>query len=283
MAATSNAASSSSPSSRSSRFASGVAAAAAFALFTPALAEAAFSAIVGPPRFELHGNPGAVVRDAFDIANDSLENADFAVRSADWELAPDGSVVFRDADLASASCRPWVRLERRDIRLAPKANRKFRFEVQVPADAPAGECRFALLIEGKEPSVAEGGLIKLPMQGRIAVIVYVAVGDAKPKLEFRSMQVSSFNGQPFPSITLANTGNAHGRPEGILEARDADGKSLEFSVSPSPLLPGTTRTLPIWPNDGPDGKPPKFNYPLRLKGTVEWDGGQYKVDTVVRP
>lgn len=252
-------------------------------MLVPGFARAAFSAIVGPPRFELRGQPGATVRDAFDIANDSLENAEFTVRSADWELAPDGSVVFRDADLAAGSCRPWVRLERRDLRLGPKANRKFRFEIQLPADAPAGECRFAMLIEGKEPSVAEGSLIKLPMQGRIAVIVYVAVGDAKPKLEFRSMQVAPFNGQAYPSITFANIGNAHGRPEGILEARDADGKSLEFSVSPSPLLPGTTRTLPIWPNDGPDGKPPKFAYPLRLQGAVEWEGGKHNVDTVVRP
>jgi hypothetical protein len=248
----------------------------------PAGALAAFSAVVGPPRFELRARPGAVIREALDIANDNLDYADFAIRSADWELAADGSVIFREADLAANSCRPWVKLERRDIRLGPQGRRKYRFEVQVPAEAPPGECRFALLIEGKEPSAAEAGLIKLPMQGRIAVIVYVTVGDAKPNLEFRSLQLSNFNGKSVPSITFANTGNAHGRPEGILEARDANGKSLEFSVSPSPLLPGTTRTLPIWPNDGADGKPVTFTYPLRLKGTVEWEGGQHKVDAVLR-
>jgi fimbrial chaperone protein len=252
-------------------------------LFVPAGALAAFSAIVGPPRFELRAQPGATVREAIDIASDSIDYANFVIRSSDWELAPDGSVLYREGELAAESCRPWVRLERRDIRMAPQAKRKFRFEVQVPPDTKPGECRFALLIEGREPSVAEGALIKLPMQGRIAVIVYVTIGDAKPNLEFRSLQVSDFNGQKYPSITLANTGNAHGRPEGILEARDADGKSLEFSVSPSPLLAGTTRTLPIWPNDGPDGKPTTVSYPLRLKGTVEWDGGQHKVDSVVRP
>jgi hypothetical protein len=269
---------------RSSRFRNGLALAlaVALALALPEGALAAFSAVVGPPRFELRARPGSVLREALDIANDNLDYADFAIRSADWELAGDGSVIFREADLAAGSCRPWVKLERRDIRLGPQGKRKYRFEVQVPPEAPPGECRFALLIEGKEPSAAEAGLIKLPMQGRIAVIVYVAVGDAKPKLEFRSLQLSSFNGKTVPSITLANTGNAHGRPDGILEARDANGKSLEFSISPSPLLPGTTRTLPIWPNDGPDGKPVAFDYPLRLKGTVEWEGGQHKIDTVLR-
>jgi fimbrial chaperone protein len=243
---------------------------------------AAFSAIVGPPRFELRANPGAVVREALDIGSDAVEYADFSVRSADWVLGADGNVAFVEGDPAASSCRPWVRLERRDVRLAPRARRKFRFEVHVPPDARAGECRFALLIEGKEPSLSEG-TIRLPMQGRIAVIVYVAVADARPKLEYRSLQVANVNGKAYPSITFANSGNAHGRPEGTLEARDANGKSLEFSVSPSPVLPGTTRSLPIWPNDGADGRTPTFAYPLRLKGTVEWDGGKYAVDAVVRP
>jgi hypothetical protein len=251
-------------------------------LAAPLLAAASFSAIVGPPRFELRAKPGTVVREAIDIGSDAIETAEFAVRSADWELGADGNVAFREGDPAASSCRPWVRLERRDVRLAPHARRKFRFEVHVPADAPAGECRFALLIEGKEPSLAQG-TIRLPMQGRIAVIVYVAIGDARPRLEFRSLQVARINGQNFPSITFANSGNAHGRPEGTLEARDANGKSLEFSVSPAPVLPGTTRSMPIWPNDGADGRTPTFAYPLRLKGTVEWDGGKHAVDAVVKP
>lgn len=249
----------------------------------PGAAPASFSAIVGPPRFELKAAPGSVVREALEIASDALEHSDYAIRSADWDLAPDGSVLFGEDALAPGSCRPWLRLERREIRLAPRARRKFRFEVHVPADAAAGECRFALLVEGKQVTTAEGATIQLPMQGRIAVIVYVSVGEAKARLEVRSLQVAPFNGRPVPAITIANTGTAHGRPEGTLEARDADGKSLEFSVSPSPILPGTTRTLPIWPNDGPDGKTPAFRYPLRLKGTVEWDGGRHAIETVLRP
>lgn len=252
-------------------------------LLAPAAAPASFSAIVGPPRFELKAAPGGVLREALEIASDSLEFSDYALRTADWDLAADGSVVFGADALAPGSCRPWVRLERRDLRLAPRSRRKFRFEVHVPADAPRGECRFALLVEGKQVTTSEGATIQLPMQGRIAVIVYVSVGGARPSLEVRSLQVVTANGRPVPAITVANTGSAHGRPEGTLEARDADGKSLEFSVSPAPVLPGTTRTLPVWPNDGPDGKTPEFRYPLRLKGTVEWDGGRHAVDTVLRP
>jgi hypothetical protein len=253
------------------------------AIVLPGTGHASFSAVVGPPRFELRASPGAIVRESIDIATDSLETSDFAIRSADWEMAADGSVVFGEGDPAQGSCRPWLRLERREVRLAPRFQRKFRFEVHVPADAPTGECRFAILIEGKEPTASGPENIRFPLQGRIAVIVYVAVGDARPKLEFRSLQVATFNGREVPSITLANEGNAHGRPEGAIEARDANGRSLEFSVSSSPVLPGKVRTLPIWPNAGADGRTPDFAFPLRLRGVVEWQGGSYTVDTVVRP
>jgi hypothetical protein len=250
-------------------------------LALPLPAAASFAAVVGPPRFELKATPGETLRQAIDIGNDALEFADYAVRTADWELAADGAVIYRD-DLAPGSCRPWVRLERRELRMAPRQHRKFRFEVQVPPDAPQGECRFAIMIEGKEPSLPEG-TIRVPMQGRIAVIAYVAVGDAKPRLEVRSLQLATVNGRPAPTVTLTNSGNAHGRPEGTLEARDAAGRAIEFSVSNAPVLAGTTRTLPLWPNPGPDGKTPAIEYPLRLRGTIEWPGGQHKVETVLRP
>ncbi|HXN16275.1 MAG TPA: hypothetical protein VN878_07845, partial [Usitatibacter sp.] len=110
------------------------------ALLVPANSLGAFSAVVGPPRFELHASPGSVARESLDISSDALDFADFVVRTADWELSPDGNVVFSEADLAVGSCRPWVRLERRDLRLAPRGRRKFRFEVHVPAEANAGEC-----------------------------------------------------------------------------------------------------------------------------------------------
>lgn len=217
------------------------------------------------------------------MATDAVSPADFEIRTADWDLTADGSAVFREGELATGSCRPWVRLERREVRVVPRQRRIFRFEIHVPADAPVGECRFALMIEGKDPSTLGSGNIRVPLQGRIAVIVYLAVGGAKAVLEVKSMQASTINGRLAPTITVQNTGSAHGRPEGTLEARDASGKALEFSIASSPVLPGSTRTIPLWPNEGADRKMPEFSFPLRLKGKVEWEGGDYAVDTVIRP
>jgi hypothetical protein len=254
-----------------------------FAVCTQALAQG-FSALISPPRFELKGKPGQVIAEAFDISNPENYLARFDIATADWTLSESGAVAFDDR-LAAGSCRPWTRIERRDIALAARAGRKFRFEVHIPADAKDGECRFALLIGAspEQDSLAAAGALKFPVQGRVGLIVYVAVGEAKPKLEFRGLKVAKVNNTPTPVAVFHNAGNAHGRPEGALAAVDQTGKQLEFTVSPSPILPGQTREIPIWPAD-PDNtnKPVQFTYPLRLKGTIEWEGGQQAVDTIVK-
>jgi len=71
----------------------------------------------------------------------------YTLRTADWALTADGSVTFTD-ELTPDSCRPWVAIERREVVVPAGGRIRFRFEVEPPADAAAGECRFALLIRG---------------------------------------------------------------------------------------------------------------------------------------
>lgn len=243
-----------------------------------------FSALIAPPRFELKGKPGQVLTEALDISNPENYLAKFNVSTADWSLTEAGAVTFNE-ELAPGSCRPWTRIERRDLALNPRAGRKFRFEVHIPPDAPVGECRFVILIGAapEQDSVAAAGALKFPVQGRVGLIVYVAVGDAKSKMEFRGIKVAKVNNVATPVAVFHNGGNAHGRPEGSLSAVDKSGKQLEFNVSPSPVLPGQTREIPIWPADPENtNKPVQFTYPLRLKGVIEWDGGRQPVDAVVQ-
>ena len=241
-----------------------------------------FAALVSPPRFELKAKPGELLNELVDIGNDDTALGDYQIRSADWDLSPEGGTVIHPEELRPGSCRPWVRIERRTLKLAPQATKKYRFEIQVPADAPTGECRFALLIESApdKDTLATAGNIKFPIQGRIAVIVYVVVGDASPKLEFRGISLAQVNGTATPVATLYNGGNAHGRPEGILAGTDSQGHSLDFTIASLPIFPNETRTIPIWPPDDPNTKKPaSFTAPLKLKGKIEWEGGGYEVDT----
>lgn len=260
---------------------SGLAAAAALALLAASDASP-FAGLVSPPRFELKAKAGEVVHQVLEIGNDTSVGDEFAVSTADWHLNENGGVEFHEP-LQAGSCRPWVRIERRIVRMQPRSVRKFRFEVHVPADAPAQECRFAIMVEKAAEALPEvtAGSIQFPLQGRIGVIVYVAVGKVTPRLELREVALKDFNGRLTPAATFHNSGTSHGRPEGVLEGTDAAGKSFEFVVSPFPVLPGETRSVALWAQEGPDKKAPEIRYPLRLRGTIEWDGGKQDIDSTL--
>lgn len=237
---------------------------------------AAFAAVASPPRFELAGKPGETVRDAVELSNADLEAGNYRLFTNDWQLDAGGGPTFQDA-LAANSCRPWVALERRSIVLNPNSARKVRFEVQIPADAPAGECRFALMVEQDEGTLSKAmaGDLPVPVQGRIAVIVYVRIGDAAPKLRLLDVHLADINGQPTPVAKVVNEGLAHDRLDGVLNTTDADKQAIYFAVSQRPILAGETRELPfaVTVPDASEKPPAKWRTPLQLKGTLEAESG----------
>ena len=72
-------------------------------------------------------------------------------------------------------------------------------------------------------------------------------------------------------IYVRNTGNAHGRLEGILEGTDASGRKLEFTPAGLPILAGETREIAL--NVAGDGDTrPTVAFPIAIRGTLEWSG-----------
>ena len=240
-----------------------------------------FAATVSPPRFELQGEPGKIIREIVEIHNTGDTRAVYSLRTADWNLSDAGGVTIYPPELQPDSCRPWVRMERLTLPLQARAGKRLRFEVHIPEGTPDGECRLAILVEPGDDTVtmARAKNIEFPIQGRIAIIIYVAVGDAKPGLTLQSVKLQDVHGRLTPVAVLKNTGNAHGRPSGFLDGRDANGTRMEFTIAESPILPGQTREIPIWqaPAEGTDTV--ILQPPLQLKGTIEWRGGKQKIDT----
>jgi hypothetical protein len=231
-----------------------------------------FAAVVSPPRFELAARPGESVRQVVEITNVSAQPATYHLRTSDWQLAPDGGVTFPDG-LAADSCRPWVAIERREIQVPGGGSYRYRFEVQPPADTPAGECRFALMIEGDEQTVQASSSLALPISGRIGVIVYVGVGGAAPALRVAASKVADVNGRPLPLLEVSNSGNAHGRLAGFLTGTDARGRRLDFSPSTLPVLPGETRNIALTASEG-NNEVAEIAFPVTIKGVLELGGGQ---------
>jgi fimbrial chaperone protein len=230
---------------------------------------AGFAAVVSPPRFEVATRSGVTLREVFSITNGASGAITYHLKTADFSLGDDYGVSFQDA-LAPNSCRPWVALERPAVPLSPGATVRYRFEVRVPADAPQGECRFAIMIEGDEPYVAQAGAVRVPITGRIAVIVYARIGAAKAAIDVFGPSSAVLNGQRLPTLRVHNSGDAHTRMGGFLTGTDAKGIKYDFIPSTLPILPGEVRPVYLSPSLAGNDHP-QLTFPVTVQGKLEWD------------
>lgn len=205
---------------------------------------AQFAAAVTPPRFELDVLPGQVSRQVLEVGHALPGTGLYRVYTNDWQLSPDGAVTFSD-ELQPGSCRPWVVIERPDIAVPMGRRLRYRFELTPPPDAPAQECRFALMLESRTQEVKTGENSSFPMNGRIAVIVYARVGEVAPALSWTGLSWGRVDDREAPVMRVSNHGQATGRLLGVVEGRTADGEVVEFMPQALPILPGQTRQIAL--------------------------------------
>jgi hypothetical protein len=229
-------------------------------------AHANFAVAASPPRFELAVKAGEKTRQVLEITNTDVRPITLVVRTADWTLTPEGTAQFFD-ELRPGSCRPWVAIERREVVIAARQAYRFRFEVSAPADAAAGECRFALMLEGKDAAPVGNSP---PLTGRVGIIVYAAIGGGEPDLRVVNAKMA----EPGVTLTVNNAGSAHGRLQGFLNATDATGRVFEAAPDNNPVLPGETR--PVLVRLTSRGAPAETRPvpPLVLRGKLEWGRGR---------
>lgn len=239
-----------------------------------------FSVLVSPPRLELAGKPGEVIRDHIEISNPENRPISLELRTADWDMSETGATTFYPPELQPGSCRPWARIERHQLRLPAQASKRYRFQIDIPADAPAGECRLALLLQAPEDEavMAKADALSIPVQGRIAVVIYVTVGDARADLLLKALRLEEVNGQLQPVALIHNQGNAHARTTGFVDARNANGKRLEFAIASLPILPGQTRRVPLYRAREEGDAQDVLAAPLEASGAIEWQTGKIMID-----
>lgn len=249
----------------------------------------AFNSVVSPPYFDLKAKPGAVLRESLTLTNLESTPARFSVMTGDWDITEQGQVVFLEGKPRPGSCRPWVRIERREITVPGRLSRPFRLEVEVPADTKLSHCHFAVFFEGLAEAAPpfkpadDKASAGFSIAGRLAVVVYVTIGDAGPRFEIRGFGTEQVGERVYPLVTIYNAGDAYGRPSGILQARDTTGQTFEMVVEQVPVLPGHSRPVRILPDDPAAPMPPlRYFLPLQLKGAIEWRGGKTEIDTTIR-
>lgn len=256
----------------------------AAASLSPILASAGtFDVGVSPSRFEVSAKSGGRLGQTLEIFNQDGQSTELSVRTLDWEYSEKGELKFFD-ELRPDSCRPWVTLERKTVRISAQSKAMFRFQIDVPAGAPVTECRFMLAIEGVKPAyqamVQSGGAsLALPVNGRVAVAVYVAINGAQPVMSMSQASTMQKNQQRVATVVVTNTGNAHGRLDGALDAKDASGLAFELVPDGTPVMPGQTRVIELKPRALAGTGEPTVVFPVKASGTLDWDNGSFKINT----
>lgn len=249
---------------------------------TSAVYAAPFEVAVAPSRFELNADNTGRVGQSLQIQNLGKQNVNLKIRTLDWALSEKGEITYYD-ELRPNSCRPWVTLERNSLSLPAQGKRAMRFQVNAPANTTLTECRFMIAVEGLDPAhnsvldTNSGANLSIPVSGRIAVAVYIALNNAQPQLSLKQLTVQNARGGRVPFVTVQNTGKAHGRLEGSINATDAKGQAYELTVDNSPVLPGQTRQLALTPKaiNSNNNSP---TYPLKGRGQLDWAKGSFKIN-----
>ena len=131
-----------------------------------------------------------------------------------------------------------------------------------------------------QAAIANGGMnLSLPVNGRIAVALYLMVNGAQPQLEMGALTMRDVKGQKTAVLSVTNKGQAHGRLDGSLDAKDAQGRSFEMIPESTPVMPGQTRALPL--SVKADSIPAGMTapvFPVRISGTLDWERGAFKID-----
>ena len=139
--------------------------------------------------------------------------------------------------------------------------------------------------EGVEPAtkaaMGENGInLSVPVSGRMAVTVYLAVNGAMPDLEIKQMTEANQQGKRVLALQISNKGDAHGRLNGVLDATDAKGQKFELEATGAPVMPGQTQTVLL----APFGEKSKISmaFPVTVKGLLEWGDSGIKIENTFK-
>jgi hypothetical protein len=148
-------------------------------------------------------------------------------------------VTFHEQPLPD-SCRPWVAIERPEVSLPGGGTIRYRFEVQVPKDAPMASVALA------SSSRVTSRLRKAARCGCRSPGASASSSTSRSataaNIQIFGPDVVTLNGRKIPALRVLNDGNVHARVSGFLTGKDASGKSMT-----SPLIcrscPGDARGI----------------------------------------
>lgn len=202
-------------------------------------------------RYQL--DAGATKQDQMTIINDGKIGYDFIVYARPYGVTGETYNPTFTTTSSNADAYKWVQFEKSTYHLEPNQTVVVNFTVRVPANAAPGG-HYGVLFAETQPS-ATPDATSVARKKRVGSILYATVkgtyqmggeslGHSLSFLQFRTPD-STLKA----SSTIKNTGNADFIDAITFRVKDVFGNVKYEQAKESPVLPGTTRVIPLeWTN-----------------------------------
>jgi hypothetical protein len=249
-------------------------------LWLTAPAWAGFSLEMSPARFELKADPGKTVRAVVKLRTKGRGSQKIEVTKGHFGLTEDGGPQFDSPKDAARSAAAWINFNQTEFSILPMQEKLLRLEITVPSQTPAGGYRAAVYLtppSGEEKTKAGGANVFL--QGRLALLIYVTVGGARPDGQIKAWEWRRIPPGKEDSLAcqVGNQGNAHLRLAGVVQVEDDRGEKYDAIVPGVPVLPGQR----AWTALEFKGKTPSPGSPVTITGAIDLGRGEERIHAQV--
>jgi P pilus assembly chaperone PapD len=190
---------------------------------------------VSPIRVQVRVEPGQEYTNAVRVLNSGKEPVRLRAYVEDWFLDEKGTPIFRPAGTMERSASLWVDAAPSDFLLEPGQAKFVRYTISVPGDAREIGYHGSLMLETLPLNRAEQQAMQMFVQGRIACMMYVTVGDPPRAAEIKSMAVVRRRDKPYLRLLVENTGEDFIRLAGDLKV--VNGVDAVGDATPLPDVP----------------------------------------------
>jgi P pilus assembly chaperone PapD len=249
-------------------------------LLLPGPLWAAFSVEMTPARLELKADPGKTLRAAIKFRTRGRGTQKVEITKGHFGLDDEGVPLFDTPRDGAQSAAAWITLNQTSFAINPRQERILRLEVTVPPQTPPGGYRAALYVMPPpgDTKTKEGGATVF-LQGRLALLIYVTVGGAKPDGQIKAWEWRRIPPGKEDSLAfqVTNQGKAHLRLAGVVQVVDAQGQKYDAIVPGLPVLPGQSQWVPL---DFPEKAPPPGSA-VTIDGSVDLGQGEKRINAQV--
>ena len=221
---------------------------------------------VSPIRVQVRVNAGDEYTNALRVLNSGQEPIRLRAYVEDWTLDEVGTPVFRTAGTETRSASIWMEAAPADFLLEPGETKFVRFTARVPDGIPDGGYHSSLLLESLPLDRTQEGVMRMFVQGRVACMIYVTVGNPRRAAEITSLTPIRRGDKHYVRLTVANTGDDTVRLAGdlkLFEGMDPRGEAVP--LPDVPVLPGGRRRVDL-------EVPVEFAARVMARLTIDIDG-----------